>query len=101
MFGLIAKLTAVPGERDRLIEAIAESIGAMPGCISYVMAKDATDESVVWVTEIWVDQASHDASLQLPAVLASIAAARPLVAHFEKVAATTPVRGVPGPYPAR
>jgi quinol monooxygenase YgiN len=46
------------------------------------------------VTEIWDSEASHDASLTLPAVKNSVAQAKPLIAGFEKVAVTNPVGGV-------
>lgn len=63
----------------------------MPGCYSYVVAKDSADESVIWVTEVWDSEASHDASLSLPAVREAIPQAKLIVSRFEKVAATTPV----------
>lgn len=94
MYGLIAKLTAVSGKRDELIKILKEGTGSMPGCRSYILAKDAVDENAVWVTEIWDSAASHDASLTLPAVKDSIGRAKPLVAGFERVAVTTPVGGV-------
>ena len=94
MYGLIAKLTAVSGKRDELIKILKEGTNAMPGCYSYILAKDAVDENAIWVTEIWDRAASHDASLTLPAVKDSIAQAKPLVAGFERVAVTNPVGGV-------
>ena len=66
----------------------------MPGCFSYILAKDAVDENTLWVTEIWNSAASHDASLTLPVVRDAIAQAKPLIAGFEKVAVTNPVAGV-------
>ena len=94
MYGLIAKLTAVSGKRDELIEILEEGTRSMPGCRSYILAKDAGDENAAWVTEVWDSAASHDASLTVPAVKDSIARAKPLIAGFEKVAVTNPVGGV-------
>lgn len=94
MYGLIAKLTAVPGKRDELIQVLKEGTKKMPGCRSYIVAKDAVDENTVWVTEIWDSETSHDASLSLPAVKDTVAQAKPLVAGFERVAVTNPVGGV-------
>jgi quinol monooxygenase YgiN len=94
MYGLIAKLTATPGKRDELIKILQEGTRNMPGCRSYILAKDAADENVIWVTEIWDNAASHDASLSLPAVKDSIAQGKPLIGAFEKVAVTNPVAGV-------
>lgn len=94
MYGLIAKLTAVLGKRDELIKILKEGTRSMPGCRSYILAKDAVDANAVWVTEIWDSAASHDASLTLPAVKDSIAQTKSLIAGFEKVAVTNPVGGV-------
>jgi len=32
----------------------------MPGCFSYVVAKDSADENAIWVTEVWDSIVSHD-----------------------------------------
>lgn len=93
---MIARLTAQPGRRDDLIAALSRGTRDMPGCLSYVIAKDAAEEDGVWVTEAWDSEASHDASLTVPAVLETIAQAKPLVAKFERVAVTEPVAGIAG-----
>ncbi len=94
MFGLIAKLTAVPGKRDGLIAVLKDGTKSMPGCLSYILAKDSADENVLWVTEIWDSTESHDASLTLPAVKNAMVQGKPLIAGFEKVAVTNPIAGV-------
>ena len=91
MYGLIVKLTAVPGKRDELIAILKESSAAMPGCLSYVIAEDTADHNIAWITEVWVSLASHDASLSLPAVKNALPRARPLIANFERIAVTNPV----------
>jgi len=40
MWGLIAKITLLPGRRDEMVEILKESAADMPGCLSYVVAKD-------------------------------------------------------------
>jgi quinol monooxygenase YgiN len=94
MYGLIGKMTAAPGRRDELVQILLEGTTAMPGCLSYIVAADAGDEHGIWVTEVWQDQASHAASLQLPGVRAAIARGRPLIAGFSNRVETTPVGGV-------
>jgi quinol monooxygenase YgiN len=47
MWGLIAKITLLPGRRDEMVEILKESAADMPGCLSYVVAKDATDENKI------------------------------------------------------
>ena len=93
MYGLIAKLIIAPGKRDEMIAILKDSAANMPGCLSYVVAKDATEENTLWITEVWDNASSHDASLQLPAVKTAIPLAKGLITGFEKVAATTPVWG--------
>lgn len=82
MYGLIGKMLAKPGARDELIRHLLAGTDAMPGCLSYVVAKDATDADAIWITEVWDSRESHAASLKLPAVQAAIAKARPLIAGF-------------------
>jgi quinol monooxygenase YgiN len=95
MYGLIAKLTLFPGKRDEVIALLTESSANMPGCFSYVVANDAANENILWVTEVWESKASHDASLSLRAVEAVIPKVKVLLANFEKIAETDPVAGIP------
>jgi quinol monooxygenase YgiN len=94
MYGLIAKLVSVPNRREDLIAILKESTIRMPGCFSYGIAKDLADENTIWVTEVWDSMADHDSSLSLPAVKEAIDRAKPLIAGFSRVAATSPVAGV-------
>ena len=68
MYGLVTKMTVVPGKREEMIGILKESAVGMPGCFAYVVAKDAADENAIWVTEVWESITSHDASLSLPSV---------------------------------
>jgi quinol monooxygenase YgiN len=94
MHGLINKIRVQAGQRDALLAILLESTGGMPGCLSYVIARDPGDADVIWVTEVWADSASHKASLTLPSVQAAIGKARPLIADFESSIVTEPVGGV-------
>lgn len=94
MFGLIGRITAIPGRRDDLIGILAPSEGSMPGCLSYIVARDPGDADVVYVTEAWESREAHAGSLQLPEVRAAIAMGRPLIAKFEIIAETEPVGGL-------
>ncbi|MDQ5854394.1 MAG: antibiotic biosynthesis monooxygenase [Chloroflexota bacterium] len=93
MYGLIGKMTAVPGQRDALIAILLAGVSGMPGCLSYVVAKDPTDEHAIWITEVWETEASHAASLSLPAVQQAIARGRPLIAGMGPHIVTEPVGG--------
>lgn len=94
MYGLIGKMKAVPGQRDALVAILLAGTRGMPGCRSYVIARDPQDADAIWVTEVWDDQPSHQASLALPAVRDAIARGRPLIAGFAERFVTEPVGGV-------
>jgi quinol monooxygenase YgiN len=93
MYGLMGKMTAVPGQRDALIAILLDGITEMPGCLSYVVARDTADENALWITEVWDSEASHHASLSLPQVQQAIGRARPLIAGFSDRTVTEPVGG--------
>lgn len=93
MYGLIGKMLATPGQREALIEILASGLTEMPGCLSYIVARDPQDEDGIWITEVWDSQASHEASLSLPAVQEAIAKGRPLIAGFGQRIETEPVGG--------
>ena len=94
MFGLIGKMRAAPGKRAELIAILGESTEAMPGCLSYIVAEDASDPDGIWITEVWDNETSHKASLQLPSVQSAITKARPIIAGFDMSVKTTPITGV-------
>jgi quinol monooxygenase YgiN len=94
MYGLIGQMKAAPGKRDELVAILSEGTEGMPGCLSYIVAKDAADADALWITEVWTDKDSHAGSLKLPAVQAAIAKARPIIAGFGHRFETVPVGGV-------
>ena len=94
MYGLIGKMTAATGQRDALLAILLDGIAGMPGCLSYIVAKDPTDADAIWITEVWDSEGSHRASLSLPAVREAITRARPLIAGFDSSIPTEPVGGV-------
>lgn len=93
MYGLICKMKAVPGQRDALIAILLEGVSDMPGCLSYVVAQDPADADAVWLTEVWDNQSSHNASLSLPSVKNAVSRGKPLISSFEKYIETVPMGG--------
>ena len=93
MYGLIGRIRTVDGGRDELAMILA-GMGAMPGCLSYVVAGDDSDPGTLWVTEVWETPEAHAASLALPAVQAAIERGRPLIAAFEQRIETRPIGGI-------
>lgn len=94
MYGMLGRMKALPGKRDALLALLLEGSAAMPGCLSYIVAKDLADPDAIWVTEAWESKQAHADSLKLPQVRAVIAKARPLIAGFDSSAETQPVGGV-------
>lgn len=97
MYGLIGQIIAIEGQREQLMAILLEGIagvpGGMPGCLSYVVARDAENENALWVTEVWASKEQHEASLSLPEVQAAIGQGRPLIAGFGERFETEPVGG--------
>ncbi len=93
MYGLIGKMLATPGHRDEVIDILLKSVGDMPGCRSYVVATDPSDANAIWITEVWENAASHQASLGLASVKEAISKARPMIAGFGERFETAPVGG--------
>ena len=93
MYGLIGQMLAAPGKRDELLAILGEGTSDMPGCLSYVIAKDPSNADAIWITEVWTDKGAHSASLKLPAVQAAIGKARPIIAGFPQHFETVPIGG--------
>ena len=93
MYGIIGKMIANEGKRDELIHILLDGTTAMPGCLSYVISKDAADDNALWITEVWENKESHQASLSLESVQQAIAKGRPLIAGFGERYETLPVGG--------
>lgn len=91
MFGLIVKLTVIPGKRAELIQLLAGSAAKMPGCCSYIVAEDPASENILWVTETWDNRESHDAAPQLRVVQNAMPLIKAMIVQIERIAETHPV----------
>ncbi len=93
MYGLIGKMKSTKGQRGVLIAILLQGVTDMPGCLSYVVAQDPTDEDALWITEVWASKESHRASLALSSVQQAIARGKPFIAGFGERYETRPVGG--------
>lgn len=96
MYAMAGKLIAQNGRRDELVSILyqaADLIGGFPECRLYVVNEDVSNETYVWVYELWEDKQSHDASLTNERVRALIATARPLLAAAPDGAELRFIRG--------
>ena len=92
-YGLIGKMLATPGKRDELIDILIGGVSGMPGCLSYIVARDSEDADALWVSEVWESKEAHEASLSLPSVREAISKGRPMIAGFGERFETEPVGG--------
>ena len=93
MYGSIGRMITAPGQRDALMAILLEGASGMPGCLSYIVAKDPADSNALWINEVWDSRVSHAASRELPLVKAAIARGQPLIAGFGERLETEPVSG--------
>ena len=84
-FEVNSKITTAEGQRAAFIDTLETGTRDMPGNIAYTITKDADDAAVLWVAEVWEDEAAHKASLSLPSVQAAIAKGRPMIRGMERL----------------
>ncbi len=87
-FGLYGKISAKPGQRDALVAGLLEVAALMqhvPGCELYIVNVSASEQDVVWVTEIWRSASAHQASLTQEEIKALIKRNMPLIAGGERI----------------
>ena len=83
MYAMTGRLLAQKGRRSELIDILKQAaylVGEIPQCRLYVVNEDLSNETHVWIYELWDDKESHDASLGNEQVRALIAFGRPLLA---------------------
>jgi quinol monooxygenase YgiN len=82
MYAMTGKLKAQAGKRGTLVEILLRAsnvVSQFAECRAYVVNEDISEETCVWVFEIWDDKESHDMSLKNEQVRALIASAMPLM----------------------
>jgi quinol monooxygenase YgiN len=94
MFGLIGDFTTLPGKREEVIARIIEGSRDMPGCLSYIVSRDAKDPDKLWITEVWDSAESSKASVHYTPVAIAIDSIMPLMARLGELTVTEPVGGV-------
>ncbi|WP_262694407.1 putative quinol monooxygenase [Kordiimonas aquimaris] len=90
MHGVIVKITAKHEKRDELAAILQAGTRNLPGCISFVIAKDMFEPELLWITEVWENKQAHEASVTSQAVRDNIAKARKIMENMSIVTATEP-----------
>lgn len=95
MYGWIGVFTAHDGKRDELIANLLEGSAKLAsGCLNFIVSRDPTDDALVWVSEVWTDEASHDAAHSAPELDEARIKIKDLIASITPVATIDPVGGV-------
>jgi quinol monooxygenase YgiN len=95
-FALINKLTAKPGQRDRVLELLVQSgrlFDENPACILYLVTESRDDESAIWVTDLWTSEEEHAEALRAPALRPFIEETIPLLESMPEQIAVQAVGG--------
>ena len=82
------KATAKPGQGEQLAEillAAAAELEGDPGCVLYLINREAGAPDVIWVTELWRSQADLDASLERIRDSEGVSAAMALVEDWQMI----------------
>ncbi|MFC5184615.1 putative quinol monooxygenase [Actinomadura harenae] len=82
MFSVYGRMTALPGRRDDLIALLHECAragGDDCGLLNYSVNTAPEDPDTIWMTQLWVDQAAHDATTRSEPVAAATRRLLPLL----------------------
>ncbi len=82
MISFHTSFTTTIEDREAFIAILSESALSMDtndDCQMYMIHKDATDETVTSVTEVWKNEAAHEASLHTSEAMMLIMKAMPLL----------------------
>jgi quinol monooxygenase YgiN len=98
---LLNRLTAKPGQRQRLVEILLESgklFDDNPACLLYLVSEATDEPDVVWVVDLWTDQEAHTEALKAPELQPFVKQAIPLLEGMPEQIGVRPVggKGLPG-----
>jgi quinol monooxygenase YgiN len=85
-FGMQAVLSAHPGQGQALADTMLQAsalVAAKPGCEIYVVQVALNDSDKILITEVWLSQQDHQASLADTKIRELITAAKPLIVGME------------------
>lgn len=67
--GVVAKITSAPGKRPELVEALKNAftnVDGEPGTLHYILSEDKEDENLLWMWEMYTDQAAVESHMGSP-----------------------------------
>jgi quinol monooxygenase YgiN len=93
---MFVKLTAKPGTRDDLVKVFVDALPLVedePGTEVYSFHTDQADEDVLWIHEIYTDQAALDAHSGGAALAQIFGSAGEFIAAAPEMNTTTVIDG--------
>ena len=100
-YALLNRLTAKPGQRQRVVQLLLES-GTLfdddPSCHLYLVSESAEEPDVVWVVDLCTSEAAHATALKAPELRPFVEATVPLLERAPQQVEVHPAggKGVPG-----
>lgn len=83
MYSILLKTRLRPGSLDAFMEAMhvnaAASVRDEPCCLAFDVLRDRREADLVWLYEVYTDEAALDAHMQTPHFLASRPLVEPLI----------------------
>jgi quinol monooxygenase YgiN len=93
---LLNRLTAKPGQRQRVVEILLES-GRLfednPECLLYLVSESTDDSDLSWVIDIWTSEEAHAKALKAPELRPLIEQATPLLEGMPEQIHVAPAGG--------
>jgi quinol monooxygenase YgiN len=93
---LIARIPSKPGKRDDIVAAFApmmEQVNTEAGTELYILHTDPNDENLVWVYELYTDDAAQAEHAGSEAMAAMFGAIGDLIGGAPELISVTPVTG--------
>ncbi|GIZ13279.1 putative quinol monooxygenase [Pseudomonas sp. NCCP-436] len=91
MYVLLLKTRLKPGSFGAFMQAMrvnaAASVQDEPGCLTFDVMRDRSDPDLVWLYEVYLDEAAFEAHMQTPHFLASRPLVEPLIERQDAIEA--------------
>ena len=91
MYVLLLKTQLKPGTSEAFMDAMrvnaAASVRDEPGCLTFDVLRDRCDPDLLWLYEVYVDEAAFAAHMRTPHFLASRPLVEPLIESQEVIEA--------------
>ncbi|EZH76368.1 antibiotic biosynthesis monooxygenase [Ectopseudomonas composti] len=91
MYVLLLRTQLKPGSFEAFMDAMqvnaAASVRDEPGCLTFDVMRDRSDADLVWLYEVYVDEAAFEAHTQTAHFLASRPLVEPLIERQDAIEA--------------